>query len=271
MSPSTDWAYKRMERIKKAIELARLQREGTRDRLYTKPAPVEEVISETGVNYTQTRQIPVDHNVLRANRVTTSVQNDAAAIAYKMLRTQVLKRMREHGWNTLALTGVGPGEGKTLTAINLAINLASEVNYTVLLVDLDLKRPSIHKYFGIMPEWGLSDYFQESMPLNQILINPGIDGLVILPNSKPIQNSSEMLSSSQMGKLVKELKTRYPSRFVLFDLPALLTTDDALAFSSYVDALLFVVEEGKTRKEDLVEAMEILRGVNVLGTVLNKA
>ena len=74
-----------------------------------------------------------------------------------------------------------------------------------------------------------------------------------------------------MGKLVEELKTRYPSRFVLFDLPALLTTDDALAFSPYVDAVLLVVEEGKTRKEDLVEAMEILRGVNVLGTVLNKA
>ena len=97
-----------MERIKKAIELARLQRERTRDRIFTAPTPVEEVISETGVHYTQTRQIPVDPSVLRANRVTTSVQSDEAAIAYKMLRTQVLKRMREQDWNTLALTGVGP-------------------------------------------------------------------------------------------------------------------------------------------------------------------
>jgi len=224
-----------------------------------------------GVTYTQTRSLPVDPRVLLENRVITSGESNAAAIAYKMLRTQVLKRMREHGWNTLALTGVGPGEGKTLTAINLAINLASEVNYTVLLVDLDLKRPSIHTYFGMTPERGLSDYLLDGAPLEQILINPSVDGLVILPNSKPIQNSSEMLSSSRMGKLVEELKTRYPSRFVLFDLPALLVTDDALAFSPYVDALLFVVEEGKTRKEDLVEAMEILRGVNILGTVLNKA
>ena len=260
-----------MERIKKAIELARLERGATRASIATAAAPVEEIIAESGVNYTQTRQIPVDPNVLRANRVTTSLQSDKAAIAYKMLRTQVLKRMREHKWNTLAITGVSPGEGKTLTAINLAINLASEVNYTVLLVDLDLKRPSIHTYFGITPERGLSDFLLDGAPLEQILINPSIDGLVILPNSKPIQNSSEMLASSRMGKLVEELKTRYPSRFVLFDLPALLTTDDALAFSSYVDALLLVVEEGKTRKEDLVETMEILRDVNVLGTVLNKA
>ena len=103
------------------------------------------------------------------------------------------------------------------------------------------------------------------------MFNPGIDRMVVLPGREPIFNSSEMLSSPKMIALVDELKTRYPSRIVIFDLPPLLATDDALAFSPYVDAILLVAEEGKTSKEDLLQVKNILKDSNIIGTVLNNA
>ena len=108
------------------------------------------------------------------------------------------------------------------------------------------------------------------MPLSEILFNPSIERLVVLPGNVPLLNSSEMLSSPKMVQLMDELKTQYPSRLVIFDLPPLLSTDDALAVSPYVDAILVVVEEGATQMEDLARAQEMLQGVNVIGTVLNK-
>ena len=102
-------------------------------------------------------------------------------------------------------------------------------------------------------------------------MQPGINGLVILPGGKPLRNSSEMLGSAKMAELVKELKSRYPSRIVVFDLPPVLTAADALAFSPYVDAALLVVEEGRTPRDDVVRATEMLASTRLLGTVLNKS
>ena len=163
-------------------------------------------------------------------------------------------------------------EGKTLTAINLAISLAMEVSYTVLLVDADLRHPNVHTYFGLEPEFGLSDYLVSDKPLQELLVHPaGIQGLVILPGGKPLINSAEMLNSPKMSRLVEELKTRYPSRIVLFDLPPSLTTADAVAFAPYVDAALLVVEEGKTSTQDAQRATELLKDTHLIGAVLNKS
>jgi len=141
-----------------------------------------------------------------------------------------------------------------------------------LLVDADLRHPSVHGYFGIDAEYGLSDYLTTDKPLSELLVHPGeIPGLVILPGGKPLANSAEMLNSPKMARLVEDLKARYPSRIVLFDLPPLLSAADALAFSPYVDAALLVVEDGKTQAEDAKQALDLLRGTNVIGTVLNKS
>ena len=104
-----------------------------------------------------------------------------------------------------------------------------------------------------------------------MLFNPGIERLVVLPAGRPTPNSSELLSSPKMAALVNELKSRYPSRIIVFDLPPMLSTDDALAFSPYVDAALLVVEDGGTTKDELVRAVEMLGDTALLGTVLNKA
>lgn len=264
-----------MERIKQALERANAQRQQEQKNEPAGPraesARPSRKTHSKNISYTQTRQMNLDDAHLREQRVLTSGTDSGIANSYKILRTQVLQRMREKGWNALAITSIASGEGKTVTAVNLAISIAQEVNHTVLLVDLDLRHPNVHKILGFEPQYGLSDHLAEGIDLQNILVNPNIERLVILPGKRSTRNSSEVLSSPELVQLVEELKSRYPSRIVIFDLPPLLSADDAMAFSPYVDAALVVIEDGKTQKDDLKRAMEYLRTTELLGTVLNKA
>jgi exopolysaccharide/PEP-CTERM locus tyrosine autokinase len=264
-----------MERIKQALDLARKEREkqGGSPQVLNAEAPIPRETRAAGesIEYTETRTVDVNVSDLRKRRILVDQQN-AVADAYRILRTQILQRMRDNAWNTLAITSPKNGEGKSLSAINLAISLAREVDYTVLLVDANLRTPDIHNQLGIYPKLGLSDYLVNDVPLNELLVHPkGIAKFVVLPAGKPIANSSEMLSSPKMAQLVDELKSRYPSRIVLFDLPPVLTSSDAIAFLPKVDAALVVIEEGSTQKQDLRQAFEMLQGVEIIGTVLNKS
>lgn len=260
-----------MERIKEALERARQERQQTGGGAKGAAAP-RGAAEPAQIAYTQTRHAEVSSEFLREKRVIAGYDSDTFTDAYKILRTQVFQRLRDNNWNVLAVTSPGLNEGKTLTAINLAISLAMEVNYTVLLVDADLRHPNVHTYFGLEPEYGLSDYLVSDKPLQELLVHPaGIQGLVILPGGKPLTNSAEMLNSPKMSRLVEELKTRYPSRIVLFDLPPLLATADAIAFAPYVDAALLVLEEGKTSMQDAKHAAELLKDTHLIGAVLNKS
>ncbi len=259
-----------MEKIKQALQRAREAQQDTAT-ARTDAAPRPGAPVEQRITYSQTRVARIKPSVLRKHRALTGDDNDAALAAFRMLRTQVLQRLQANQWNALAITSPGPGQGKTLTAVNLALSLAREVNYTVLLVDLDMRHPGVHKNFGLQPEYGIADYILHDRPLSEILINPDIERLVILPCKEALPNSSETLSSPKMVQLVDELKNRYPSRLVLFDLPPILSADDALAFSPYVDASLLIIEEGKTTREELEHAVGLLQGTQLLGTVLNKS
>ena len=269
-----------MEKIKQALEMARKEQEGlAKDQSPADAVSVDNEQPKVGVSnnepdqiqYSETRILKPNLNLLANNRILTHQADEGVDSAYRMLRTQVLQRLVANDWNSLAVTSPGPDQGKTLTAINLAISLAREVNYTVLLVDFDLKKPSIHKALGIKPEAGISDFLIHDKPMSEILINPGIDRLVVLPGRESITNSSEMLKSRKMLQLVNELKNRYPSRLIVFDLPPLLATDDALAFSPYVESTLLVVEEAKTTSEEITQSMALLKDQSLLGTVLNKS
>jgi capsular exopolysaccharide synthesis family protein len=191
--------------------------------------------------------------------------------AFKILSTQISQRLRANKWNTLAVTSANEDEGKTLISVNLAITLAMRFQQTALLVDADMRRPGVRGAFGLEPGPGLSDYLLADTPIEQLLIHPGIEGVVLLPGGTPLSNSSELLGSRRMAELVQELKSRYRSRIVLFDLPPLLLGADVLAFAPCVDAALLVVEEGRTREEDVTRSVELLSGTHLLGTVLNKS
>jgi capsular exopolysaccharide synthesis family protein len=189
-----------------------------------------------------------------------------------MLRTQVMHRLRENNWNVLGVTSPGEGEGKTLTATNLAISIAMETTQTVLLVDADLRNPSAQSLFGLEGLRGLVDYLLDDVPVSELLLHPGIDRFAFLPGGRSLAHSTETLTSPKMTALVRELKHRYASRIIVFDLPPLLRVADVLAFSPYTDALLLVVEEGHTTTEDVERAVQLVKGATpVLGTVLNKA
>ncbi len=222
--------------------------------------------------YTKTKVINVSQEILRLNRVIAGSPQEPWVNAYKLLRTRVLQCLRERGnANTLAISSPTPGAGKSLTSLNLALSIALEVNKTVLLVDADLRQPSLHSYLGLEPRYGLGDYLTSGVPLEKILINPGIGKFVLLPAGKPRHNSTELLASPAMEELVKELKQRYRSRYILFDLPPMLAVADVLAFAPHVEATMLVVEEGKSREDDIIHSRELLENMNYIGTVLNKS
>jgi protein-tyrosine kinase len=191
--------------------------------------------------------------------------------AYNLLRTQIIKRLQENGWNTVAITSPSRASGNTLTAINLAISIARDFSYTVLLVELDLVNPSFRQIFGFKQREGIVDHLLHDVPIPEIMLNPGIDRLVVIPAGSPVANSSELLSSPKMSRLVDEFKLRYEHLIVLFDLPSVLATDDAMAFSSFVDCALLVVEEGETRVNEVRRALDYLRCTKILGVVLNRS
>jgi len=260
-----------MERIKEALEKARQERQIRQgDDSTTSPgAPLQDT---AGMGVSQTQSITVDDAVLRENRIVTGLEPGPFTDANNLLRTQVLQRFKENNWNVLAVTSPGEGEGKTLTAINLAISIAREVDYTVLLVDANLRHPWMLEQLGLSHRKGLSDYLTDDAPISELLIKPSrVEHLVILPGGRPLVNSAEMLNSPKMAQLVKDMKSRYHSRIIIFDLPPVLSSADALAFSPYVDAALLVIEEGITQKHEIEHAVELLSSTNIIGTVLNKA
>lgn len=261
-----------MERIKQALERAREERQGAEPTVLNSQRPGGAAPSpEACIAYTQTRVARPDPAALARHRILGGEDQPEVVTAYKMLRTQVLQRMVANGWKALAVTSPGAGAGKSVTALNLALSLAREVAYTVLLVDFDLRRPALHEYLGIAPGRGIGDYLLRDVPLSDVLVNPGIERLVLLPGREPIYNSAEMLRSPKTVRLVEELKSRYPTRLVVFDLPPLLCADDALAFSPYADAVLLVLEEGATTRREIQATRELLGVTPILGTVLNKS
>lgn len=224
------------------------------------------------VIYSRTRSVVIPDEILGHHRILTGRDSNRFSDAYKVLRTQVIHRLRENKWNVLGITSPKDGEGKTLTSINLAIALASEPTLTVLLVDADLRAPHLHEEFGLESKEGLTEFLLDGRSIEDMLVYPGLGRLIVLPGGRGTDQSAEILTSPRMSALGKELKHRYASRVVIFDLPPVLGQADVLAFTPQLDALLLVVEEGKTTEAELQQAMQILKGsVPILGTVLNKA
>ena len=174
----------------------------------------------------------------------------------------------------IGVTGLSPGDGKTLTAINLAITLAQNVNTWVFLVDLDLRRSQVARALGLSSqgsEAGLSDYLHGDASVEDIIYSPGIERLAVIPNFQQIPDSSEMLTTPRMTELLQALERETPRRIIIFDLPPLLASDDVIAFAPQVDSMLLVVAEGATGRAALESAKETLSDMNLLGVVLNKS
>ena len=213
----------------------------------------------------------VDTRAMERQCVLPAVSDPAALRAYKILRTRVLRRLDMNKWTSIAVSGMAVGDGKTLTAINLALALSQDVNTFVFLVDLDLRRPQVANYLGMSFEKGLSDYLLGKAGFDEVVYKMQSDRLGVIPNARAFQHSSEFLNSPRMSELTQALEHEAPRRIIIYDMPPLLASDDVLAFAPQFDSLLLVVSEGRSGRAMLRGANEVLSEMNLLGVVLNRS
>jgi len=218
----------------------------------------------------QSRLLEIDPFALERERILPPGAAGRHGGAYKMLRTQVLLRLDKIKASSLAIIGNEAGTGKTLTAINLAIAVAADPGRSVLLIDLDLRKPSIHQRLGFEPAAGVDDYLRQERPLSEALVRlAGYERLMVLPGRERCADSSELLAGERAQELIGEIRQHDRNRLLIFDLPPVLKADDALAFSRHAAAALIVVGEGRTQRHELRRTLDLLRDLPVVGTVLN--
>lgn len=217
------------------------------------------------------RVLPLDRRALRQRRVLFSDDPEPAAHAYRMLRTQLLRQARTQKLRTIGVVSAIDGEGKTLTATNLAVSVAAEPNQTVLLVDLDLRQPSMATLLGLTAHAGLESWFDGTVDdVARLLVRfDALERLRVLPTVRPVGGSSEVLAGAKARELLQDLASRFADCIAIFDLPPVLLADDVLTIAPLLDGVLLVVSEGLTKREDVQRVTELLHGTRVLGTVLN--
>ena len=214
----------------------------------------------------------LDEDVLARNRVINYDYPEQALTSYKMLRTRLLQKMNSNGWQTLAVTSPRDGAGKSLTALNLAIAMASHGAHEVYLIDLDLRNPQIAKNLGLPGfELDVGEYLAGRSTISKICCTVGIEHLMVLPSSQRQPNSSELITAKPMQLLFNSILKTVAQPIIIIDVPAILSADDALAIAPWVDALLLVVGESETDREDVTRSLEILRDTSIAGVVLNKS
>lgn len=271
-----------MERIRRALELARAEREAIR-RAGNPARPGPDMVpmlidtpvaQESSANepFRNTLELTPNGEAIRRSRLLAPGLVGPAAEGYRMLRTQVLQRLQQHGWNTLAVLAPTAGAGVTTVAINLAMAISADPKRSALLVDFNLRHPGVAAALGIPGEPGVEQCLMNEYSVPEMFVRlKGYEHLMIAPASAPVAQSSELLASEKARNLVADLKTRYRDRIVLFDLPPVLESDDALGFAPLIDAVLLVIAEGQTRIEDVQRCFELLKDRPVIGTVLNRA
>ncbi|WP_029917849.1 XrtA-associated tyrosine autokinase [Pelobacter seleniigenes] len=262
-----------MSRIEEALKKAAHKRQMPASEGGERPAP-SPAFSRTA-QPSQRVDVLLEVDPLEIENVLIATAREEKTVVveeYNKLRSAIIALTKgDKAMNTLLVTSTASQEGKSMTSLNLAISLAKEHDHTVLLVDADLRRPSLHRYLGIKPEVGLVHCLRDQLPLEKALIKTGIGKLVVLPAGEAIKDPLDMLSSNQMKDIVRELKERYSDRYVIFDTPPALPFADAGVLSGMVDSTLFVVREGVANRDDLLKTLADFKDHNLLGIVYNDA
>ncbi len=174
--------------------------------------------------------------------------------------------------NLIMVTSALPGEGKSFTAINLAISIAMERDNTVMLVDADVARPSVLNMLGLPPASGLLDVVdQDSVDISEVLLRTNIEKLSLLPSGTQHQRATELLASAAMVRLLHDMANRYPDRIIVFDSPPLLLTTEARALATHMGQVVLVVHAGQTAQSAVKEAVGTIESCPVKMMILNQS
>ena len=215
-------------------------------------------------------QVELSAKTLGKNKIINVDATNPVVDKYKVLRTRVLQLMRENDWNIIGVTSPSSNTRKSVTAINLAIAMALDATQSVILLEADLRNPSFAEKMGIPDGTGMAEYLNSvDDDFRNYLLATNYNNLRILCSEKASIVSSEIFTSLKARRFMSELKG-LPNTTVVCDLPPILVGDDVLAFSAYLDGILMVVEDGKTKTSDLEQALSLIKKTPIIGTVLNK-
>ncbi len=232
-------------------------------------------LSDTPIQRRAFPLLHVDPELAAVNRVlvdvASEIENARASAAYRILRARLMHRMAGNNWTTMALTSAGAGDGKSLTALNLALSFARGRSGDVILLDLDMRSPSICQYLGVNPPHDLSGYFAGAGSPQDVFFTIGVENLAIAGSSAPVERASDLIASGRFEELLASIATLFSDPIVLLDMPPLLVTDEALLVAPRVDAIALIVSEGVTRRDHLERAKQLLEEFSFAGVILNRA
>jgi exopolysaccharide/PEP-CTERM locus tyrosine autokinase len=226
----------------------------------TEPPPAEEPATPA----------PPEGRTIEPDMVSLAKPDGPEAELFRLLRTRILfPQNGRRPPRTILVTSALAEEGKSFVAANLAVNIAKNVDEHVLLVDCDLRKPSIHAKFGFSRVKGLSDYLASGLELAPLLLKAGVEKLTLLPSGDPPPNPSELITSARMAALIEELKARYDDRYIILDSPPPLMAPETSAIAKWADGILVVVKYGTSM--DVVEDMvSHLDRDKIIGAVINQ-
>jgi protein-tyrosine kinase len=233
-------------------------------------APPESVVAS--------RRVELDlAHLAAAGIVTPQAPRTNIADQYRVIKRPLIQNAvgkgaipLNHG-NLIMVTSALSGEGKSFTALNLAMSIAAELDHTVMLVDADVARPSVLRMLGLPPGPGLLDLLEGNAEMSQVLLRTNIDKLTVLPSGSPLPRATELLASEAMRQLLSDIATRYHDRIVIFDSPPLLLTTESRVLASNMGQIVMVVHAGKTLQADVEHALSTIESCPVRLMLLNQS
>lgn len=224
----------------------------------------------TGPAWAELAPFEPDARAMVRNRVVTFADVDPAHATFDMMRTRILRTMRQNGWTSLGITSPTSDCGKTTTTLNLAFSFAHQPDVRTVLVDLDLRRPAVARLLGLGQPQSMASVLQGTRPVAENFVRYG-DNLAIGTNATAMRNSAELLLSGTTAQGVAALKEAFLPDVMIFDLPPMLASDDVMAFIPYLDCVLLIAAAERTRLDEVDKCEhDLAEQTNVLGVVLNK-
>jgi protein-tyrosine kinase len=243
-------------------------------------APPEPTVRQQRESRSQRPMKSIDINLTRLSQlgfITAGGGRSMISEQFRMVKRPLIKRAfapTANGTpgNLIMVTSSLPGEGKTFCSINLAMSIAMELDHTVLLVDVDVVRPSVLRTFGVEAKPGLMDMLlDEEIDMGDVLLRTNVDTLSVLPSGKGHNHASELLASQAMNTMLEEIANRYPDRIVIFDSPPLLVTSEAHILASKMGQIVMVVEAESTTQQAVKSSLEQLQGCSNVNLIYNKS